>query len=220
MDFAGYFAALQSDWVGLMSGVGSIVLTLLGFRWKDHVRRTFWICGLVCFVLASIRVWTTEHRKVSDLSSPRIEGTIEQMDLGTVEGKPMVMFWVSLRNRGTDSIVDHYTLTVTMNNGELASGTRTRIPQSVTFADRDLKFDNADSMAIYEKTSEQPIVRGGARSGIIEFLLDPRFPLDKYRQKGTRFNISCADINESISQFGFSLTRDGWDDVGKMKGFF
>jgi len=48
-----------------MSGIASICLTIAGFRFSPKLQRTlFWAAALACFLLASVRVWTTEHAKV------------------------------------------------------------------------------------------------------------------------------------------------------------
>lgn len=65
MDFIGFFSAVVTDWVGLVSGGFSILLTIVGFyRNKKTARRFFWGAALLAFALASVRAWTTEHRKV------------------------------------------------------------------------------------------------------------------------------------------------------------
>jgi len=64
MDLLGFLLALSADWVALMSGGASVILTALGFFREPKVqRKMFWFAALLCFFLASVRVWTTEHMR-------------------------------------------------------------------------------------------------------------------------------------------------------------
>jgi hypothetical protein len=65
MDFNDFFVALWGDWVSLMSGIASVILTVLGVvrNWDRVPRWIFLTCAGICFFFASARVWTTEHRK-------------------------------------------------------------------------------------------------------------------------------------------------------------
>jgi hypothetical protein len=64
MDFKEFLAALSADWVSLMSGIASVVLTVISVarRWQSIPRWALWVAAAICFFLASARVWTTEHR--------------------------------------------------------------------------------------------------------------------------------------------------------------
>jgi len=124
MDFHGFISALLTDWIGLMSGGASLILTAWGFfRKAEQQRRMFWIAGLFCFFLASVSVWTKEHRDQEKLRTaledkkPSPVGKIERVSFGVVrepeprqidgkelEGKPVVFLIVSIRNQGADSI--------------------------------------------------------------------------------------------------------------------
>jgi hypothetical protein len=62
MDFLGFLRALYSDWVGLMSGIGSIVSTVVGFFQHEGQRRKLFVAlSVFCFFIGSVRVWTKEH---------------------------------------------------------------------------------------------------------------------------------------------------------------
>jgi hypothetical protein len=65
LDLWDFIFAVFTDWVALMSGVVSVILTLLGFayNWQTLPGRSFRAFALVSFLIASARVWTIEHRK-------------------------------------------------------------------------------------------------------------------------------------------------------------
>jgi hypothetical protein len=64
MDLSGFLSALVADWISLMSGVASVVLTVLGFFRKPQThRKMFWSAALLSFFIASVRIWTAEHRR-------------------------------------------------------------------------------------------------------------------------------------------------------------
>lgn len=60
-----YLAALWKDWVALMSGVASIILAFWAafFPPPDITagRMLLFICAIVCFLLASYRIWVNEY---------------------------------------------------------------------------------------------------------------------------------------------------------------
>ena len=65
MDLGGFFRALASDMVALLSGIGSVGLLVVGLiYWDKPIPR--WITLLVsalCFVLAAIRIWEKERKQ-------------------------------------------------------------------------------------------------------------------------------------------------------------
>lgn len=69
MDFELYafLHAITADWVGIVSGVVSLILLLAGFFEQATLqRRMLWSAGLICFGLLSVRVWTIEHKKLDN----------------------------------------------------------------------------------------------------------------------------------------------------------
>jgi hypothetical protein len=60
MDFPGYLAALLTNWVALMSGIASIILTVIGF-YRTTSKAWYWAAALVCFFIASEKVCNYEH---------------------------------------------------------------------------------------------------------------------------------------------------------------
>ena len=64
MDFGGFFRALAADMVALLSGIGSVVLLLIGLiYWEKPIPR--WITLVVsalCFIFAAIRIWERERK--------------------------------------------------------------------------------------------------------------------------------------------------------------
>jgi hypothetical protein len=212
MDIWGFFKAVLSDWVAFMSGAASLILTLIGFvaelqKRQAKVRHWFGIAALVCFILASISVWTSEHGKAIELSSPNIHVAILQTNTATLSGGgPIAMIWASVSNTGTDSVVTDYKLSITLTNGRRMATHNLQVPNNLEFTDPALTFKipDADKGALDEKTVEQPITRGGAKRGLLMFFLDTSVPLTAYRAAGTTFEISCRDVNGK--EFKSSIT--------------
>jgi hypothetical protein len=69
--FKKYFAALFHGWVGIMSGIASVVLTFLplvlpGLFANSHaLERATWAAAAICFVIASYSAWVREHTQVA-----------------------------------------------------------------------------------------------------------------------------------------------------------
>lgn len=108
MDLSGFLSAYFSDWVGWMSGPFSIVLVILGFYKKEaNQKRLFWIAAGLAFLVAPVHIWTSEHKArllAEDKSKPKLELNVISFYGGMVEGKPSLLFQVSLRNLGAPSI--------------------------------------------------------------------------------------------------------------------
>lgn len=64
MDIKEFILALFNDWVSLMSGIASVILSILGIvrRWEQVPRWVYFLVAAACFLFSSARVWTTEHR--------------------------------------------------------------------------------------------------------------------------------------------------------------
>ncbi len=71
MEFGGFISALFTDWVTLMSGIFSVLFTILGYIKHEKLqfiknpeiqRKIYWTLALLCFLFASVRIWTNEHR--------------------------------------------------------------------------------------------------------------------------------------------------------------
>ncbi|SRR5713101_2349456 len=64
-----YLWAFWSDWLALMSGIASVVLTAVGAVSVAPVPSSFfWIAAGFCFVIASYRIWLKEHQQVVELT--------------------------------------------------------------------------------------------------------------------------------------------------------
>jgi hypothetical protein len=59
-----YISGFIRDWVALMSGVASIVLTFIGIHRGSPIPNSYvWEAAAICFFIASFRVWLAEHRR-------------------------------------------------------------------------------------------------------------------------------------------------------------
>ena len=81
MDFKEFLLAFGQDWVTLMSGIASVALTIIGVakKWEKVPNWAFWLAASVCFVFASARVWTVQHRARVELESIRPYVLIEEL---------------------------------------------------------------------------------------------------------------------------------------------
>ncbi len=57
-----YLVSFCADWIALMSGIASLVLTFVGAAVPKVPSSAVWLLGAGCFLLASYRVWLKEHR--------------------------------------------------------------------------------------------------------------------------------------------------------------
>ena len=66
-----YFGALVRDWVSLMSGIVSLVLTILSFviTRKIWLKRAFVAGAILSFFVASVYVWAVEFKRAEGLKT-------------------------------------------------------------------------------------------------------------------------------------------------------
>src|SRR6266403_1747147 len=67
MNIRGYLAALWADWIGLMSGIGSVALAFWAVVFPPQTvqsaRGLLFLSSVVCFVVTSYRIWNTEYQR-------------------------------------------------------------------------------------------------------------------------------------------------------------
>jgi hypothetical protein len=64
-DLRAFMKVIWGDWVALMSGIGSVLLSILGAIWvgpNGLPSWTFWVAAVICFLICSFRVWQNERR--------------------------------------------------------------------------------------------------------------------------------------------------------------
>jgi hypothetical protein len=114
-----YLLAFTHDWVTLMSGIASVVLTIAGIARKwEFIPRWYWlVTAAICFFVASFRVWNAEHRKyletqstLQNISKPKFILSVFSSVNFYVETEDKTVMFPTMRiiNHGADSIVSDY----------------------------------------------------------------------------------------------------------------
>jgi len=223
VEFKAFFDAIAADWVALMSGIGSIVLLLLGltvYYKKPLPRWTIIAVGVICFVFAAVRIWTTEHRlrvatdaKFTELTVPQLHVSIDEMGVGNFTPTPIkgsdrrplpppfigATLTASVTNTGAPSIAEAWTLVI-----ELTDGQKTPVllpefvnPQGTYLSHGDLSggpdWQVSPSDALYLKAMSKPIERGMKVRGFLMFRVE-HYTQAELTKKGTRFILSCVDV--------------------------
>jgi hypothetical protein len=182
MDLGAFVAALCADWVGLMSGAASILLTIGGFFGSSrHQRRMFWIFAGACFFIASLRVWTIEHRRADALQTqleeqtrPHLSCEIDTVSTGFVAAAKapyaLIKLIAKVRNIGAQSTAEQFRLNITLSNGTVINGVPATISDKMSWrypngtVEIMHRTDNLD-----EKTS-QPISHNSYARGNLMFM--------------------------------------------------
>lgn len=183
MDLKDFINALVGDWVALMSGIASVVLTIVGIakKWKQVPRWTFWAAAVVCFFFASARVWTTEHRArlqaekhLEQMTIPKLNSQFSnlittQFNRGKDENSDVIVSGV-ITNRGGPTVLNNWKFGVRFSDGSFVAGeTLLPIPRGghITLG-KGIVFDGDRWWP--SQAESNPIVTGGAASGWIYFL--------------------------------------------------
>jgi hypothetical protein len=76
-EFLSFLRAFAGDWTALLSGVASVILSILASSSRTGLPSwTFWVAAGVSFLIASFRVWLRQNRELSAFlreKPPRIE---------------------------------------------------------------------------------------------------------------------------------------------------
>jgi hypothetical protein len=217
MDIPGFLKAVSSDWVALMSGVGSIAMLILGitvFHKKSIPRWLVLVVAAVCLVCASARVWTTENRKYQaeikieeDKNKPGLSATLDGVAIAP--GRPphdcVVTAWMTIRNVGAQSIAENFTLKVVTTSGMISHGTYVSPPPeneriNLGIGEKDTStalLFRKDSLAL--KATETPIQHNGEASGFLMFYISG-VDRNELKEKGSIIELEFTDI------FGKSYT--------------
>lgn len=177
MDVGSFLVALLTDWVALLSGSASVILSILGvIRKKELPRWVWWTAAIICLLLASARVWTTEHRRAESLQItintqlyPQFSCTINQVSNFAKESfthaSSDVLLIVTLRNTGAPSAVEESSMKVILMDGTEVVGLPLSVPDgfSVKYPNgftRTLKSDEALYNKAVKSVGHNEIVRG------------------------------------------------------------
>src|SRR5450755_3509231 len=166
MDLGAFLLALVKDWISLMSGIASLALSIVGFFWKgDQPRWWFGAAAIVCIVLASARIWTSEHRKwLAELNQnqPGLIGKIVTINRHVVTNGNKtvgtgVLAVIEIRNLGADSIADSFKVSIVSNKKRVFGELHT-IPKKLELEGPDYEGKGVyfEKDEIYSKTASDP----------------------------------------------------------------
>jgi hypothetical protein len=206
MEIGHFLIALMGDWVALMSGIASVVLTLVGIakKWEQVPRWAFWGAAIVCVLLASARVWSTEHRKVLELQmqvdefkNPNLTCSIDQVSAGRRPEDSneiaIVALVVSIRNTGAPSSIEQYDLRVRTSGGGQLSGQRLTIPPHYQFTYPNRTIELNPQLDLNHKTVN-PVAHNALKRGYLLFAI-PGTSLTRLEGMALDYEITFKDIN-------------------------
>ncbi len=220
MDIKLFMDAIGGDLVALLSGIGSVVLLILGltiFYKKDTPRWVVLSVAAVCFFCAAARIWTTEHRtlvKTRDdllaLNSPQLVLTIDELGVGTLrlgqQSQSGIMVVANLVNRGAPSIAEDWVLSALLTDGRSASaGTMYVDPRGGLRGKGDLNWTVSGKDALYDKAANRAIQKGEKLRGVLAFRFK-QFTEEELKTTGTKYRLQCVDVNGKGLQAEFTFT--------------
>lgn len=227
MDLRGFFTAIFTDWVSLMSGIASVTLTILGVvrKWDAFPRRALWVAALICFFFASTRVWTEEHRSrltaeqhLQDLTIPILSGVINFVSVAPTanQADSIVTLVATLKNSGAPSVADDVSMRIRLKNNREIRLTM----MGVQKGDIQLGSDQiGKSMVMLRpedylsaKAIAQPIAKGGAAQGWTWGLARGATKAQVI-EPGTTIILSFTDVTGKNCEISRVMTGVGFDYV-------
>lgn len=225
MDFTGFILALGKDWFALMSGVASVIFTVLGFlkhkifkifKTPERQRKIYWGMALLCFFLAAVSVWTNEHRKVTNLtydlererdrSTPKLSAEIVfvgGLHAGEKNQNSVVVVQVNINNdpAGAPSIVRDVKMSVRSGDTEV-QGAPMLVPT------RHIKFGNVYVKSedyLPNKCKNLVIMAGGGVTGFYWAFIRG-LSLDQVLTAGTIITITFKDVKGKTCHTEYIVT--------------
>jgi hypothetical protein len=175
LDIARFVWAILSHWQAYMTG-GIIIAALGAYERLIHKNvstHTFAIGVTLFFIVALFMTWRDEYRgrlgasKRAEASLPDLHGEFLQTNSHPLRGGVGVLVVLRVKNTGGDSIINDWAMSVAIR-GAVRSAALQEIPNTLTLTDtagQTVRYYGSD--AIYDKTSSEPIKRGGSQTGLI-----------------------------------------------------
>lgn len=216
MDVSGFLSVYFSDWVGWMSGLCSVGLTVWGLaRPKNDPKKPFIIVAvIVAFLIAPIHVWTNEHRANEKLQAalndktPKLSLLIHGIGTGRdPQGVAVVLISLELTNRGEPSMADHWTVNVITNTGKVLQGRLMYLSPKASITLEGLASGPFPTDPIAEKAMEKPLTSGTKLNGNIGVIFRGA-TLDEIRTPGSKVIVTCNDILDKEVKAEFKITSE------------
>lgn len=198
-----------------MSGILAILREALSIFYPNLApqRSLFWNCVIIAFVISASVLWAMEHQKAVDLAKritktfPELSGVINFSAVapaGEHEENTIVTVVATVKNTGTPSIADDFTLSIKSGNRE-TKGQAFPIPETITLADeKGSSFQLKAQDYLPRKAVSQPIPTGGAVQGFITVLArDFKLGIEK---GGTVITLTFSDISGKTYKIESILT--------------
>jgi hypothetical protein len=222
MDIKAFLDAIGGDLVALMSGIGSLVLLILGltiFHKKNVPRWIVLVVALICLLCAAARVWTAEHRlrlakeqQLQDLTVPQFEAyyTVSTATPNLTGGtRTSVILNGRIINRGAPSIINDWELYLKFSDGKVLHG-QSMLPPGRDFH---LTLQPANGSPFFmdgldylpTKSISAPIPTGGAVAGWVYFLFPDISQAEVVREKPTVV-LTLTDVTGKAWVFDTPLT--------------
>jgi hypothetical protein len=230
MDVSGFLSVYFSDWVGWMSGLCSVGLTVWGFaRPKNDPKKPFIIVAIiVAFLIAPIHVWTNEHRAKEKLQAalddktPKLALLIHGVGTGhdpQRNGVVSVLASIELTNKGEPSMADQWTVDVITSTGRVLRGRLVYMSPkaSITLEGITSGPPSFATDPIEEKAMEKPLTSGTKLNGNINAIF-PDATLDEIRTPGGKVVVTCRDILDKEAKAEFKITTERAHNWGIFPG--
>jgi hypothetical protein len=166
-----YFIAITASWVGLVSGIASVVLLGAGltFKLSDITQLRYWlIAAFICYAIASYSAWFRQHKEIAELRKWRVKFEVDTkifrstVCLGANDDETayclIARLGIRFRNYdGVPLLVDNLSLSIVTPLGEE--------PLSSDFIETSLKNPDSEGSTYFNGIS----VPGGSVTGCYLF---------------------------------------------------
>lgn len=207
-------------WTILLMIIARALEWVRGKPFETQRRASFWVVAFLgIFVVISILTYAAKGP-----TSPDLRGGFDALTITILPGSPQnavgVLVIFNVRNVGTPSIADNYSLTVTPPGRGPIEAVPLFIPKVLSVppapgTPQGLPFTIVCGKdALYRKTGEQPLAYGGVARGFLWYELEGYAPHNFSNPIGTNFRMTFTDVLNNKYAADFT-----WPSVPKSSGY-
>lgn len=220
--FEDYISAVWESWAGKMSGLASLVFTILGLwsSWfsgqvgMQHAKSYFWGAAVVSFAFANYQAWRVE-KELSQALRVRLDDRSANLKLSLETiiwvydpalDLTVIVLSAYLLNAGEPSVVMSWGAKYFVGNsaeGEKMTGLYVHGSYSIAVGKEVLKLTNADLLQTSTLTNR--LVRGDAKAGRLLFTL-PGNRVSQLASLNYRIDVECRDFQGKAVKATFAPT--------------
>ena len=251
MELKEFLLAVFSSWVERVGIILTVVPFIENIRrikiWLhdkpilENFKWLLWVFGGLCIFWGFYSAWLDQRNSVTSvqkqkdelqikfdaLATPILSGTVDTLSIapGKTAKETVVTLWLTIRNRGAQTIAEDFTLKIASPKGDVAEGILIPPPNEGSTITLSEDKNPQKGVILYRDKSlllqakMQPIAHNGSVDGYIMFSATG-LTKKEIEQIDSLIEVGFRDINgtREIARYRYTdKARDGLIDLGKLQ---